>query len=66
MAVSPSSSQPTLFITFWKVLQNNSWRSNKYSKENKQTEHGGGNVQMNEHAYVRRWLDQTIEGIWCG
>jgi len=27
----PSFSQPTLFIIFWHVLNNNSWRSNKHS-----------------------------------
>jgi len=28
-----SSSQPTPFITFWQVLRNNSWRSNKQWKK---------------------------------
>jgi len=26
-----SSSQPTLFGTFWKVFKHNSWRSDKHS-----------------------------------
>jgi len=35
-----SSDQPTLFITFWQVLRNNRWRSNKHNeKKNKNQQH---------------------------
>jgi len=50
-----SSSQPTLFISFWEVLKNNTWKSNNNSYENKaNAEHGEENVQMNAHAYIQR------------
>jgi len=66
-----SSSQPTPFITFWQVLRNNSWTSNKYNeKKNKKrmnAEHGEENVQVKPHANVHRWVDRILgKGIWCG
>jgi len=53
-----SSSQPTPFISFWQLLRNNSWRSNRHNeKKNKKrmnAEHGEENVQVKAHAYVQR------------
>jgi len=57
-------SQPTPFITFWQVLINNTWTSNKqYEKKNKNkkqlnVEHGEENVQVKPHACVHRWVDR--------
>ena len=57
--------QPTPFITFWQVLRNNSWRSNKHDEKKTENEWTQNMVKkMCRWKRMPMYLDEWIEFKW--